>query len=97
MKLGPIHADRIEALSYYQHALEKVMKPEDAYALITKLQECARTIVDAAPEDADPGRITHAIDKLRGALDSLSGAVDIGLSKNKRIRAAEALFGVSTK
>ena len=89
MKLSDIHADRIAAMGSLANDLGDVLSNDTAVALADKAQELARFLIDAAPDNADPGRLTHAIDSLRESLSALSAAIGIGHAKAKRMRLAE--------
>ena len=91
MKLSQYHEDRIEAFDGLHHSLSEIMPGAEIDALLQRLKEVARLLIEAAPDDADPGRLTHAIDCLRASVEGLNAATDIGYAKKRRlVRETEA-------
>jgi hypothetical protein len=90
MKLSNAHAIRIEALAALEASLADTMGDDSARAVIATLQKVAYQLIAAAPDDADPGRLTHAIDCLRGAVEGYNHANDLHLAKKRRMQEQES-------
>jgi hypothetical protein len=89
MKLSNAHAIRIASLAGLQASLADTMGDSSATAVIATLQKIATQLVQTASDDADPGRLTHAIDCLRGALEGYNHANDLHLAKKRRLQQEE--------
>jgi len=86
MKLSAIHSDRIQAFDGLEESLAHVGGRDTAVHLITQAKALATAIVELASDDADGGRLSHAIDSVRAALEALNTADDIGFAKRRRIQ-----------
>lgn len=91
MKLSDMHADRISALGGVESLLADVYGTDSAQFVVQKAQELAILLIRLAPETDDPGRLTHAIDCIRTALDAAVAASDIGSAKKRRLTGATAV------
>lgn len=91
MKISDMHADRIDALVGLEGALAQLLgNQHDALSMIINVQVLARELVKAAPEGSDPGRLTHAIDCLRAALEALVQSADLQNAKKRRLERVSA-------
>lgn len=91
MKISDMHADRIDAMVGLDGALTRLLGSEyEALLMISGVQELARDLVTAAPEGSDPGRLTHAIDCLRAALEALVQSADLQNAKKRRLERVSA-------
>lgn len=85
MKISQFHEDRIEAFVGMRNSLLDYAGEQQVDAIIGQAQTLARNLISAAEDDADQGRLTHAIDCVRAAIEGLNAATDIGHAKKRRL------------